>query len=152
MWTKISVEFIKRLGRDDLEDIKKPNYLELIVDKQDFAALLLKTIILQIPSGKQIPECLLSTSSIAQLDKLLNSVKAGALSCFEYILTYRKDALDVQLNKNSPILDPEYNKFFTLISTDGVKAIVQSLYQLGRSDYSNIEDGLNVRIILDLFP
>jgi len=145
MWTKISLEFIKRLGRDDYEDIKKPNHLELIVDKQDFAALLLKTIILQIPSGKQIPECLLSTSSIVQLDKLLNSVKSGALSCFEYILKFRKDALDVNLNKNSPILDPEFNKFFMLIQGDGVKAIVQSLYQLGRSEYSNIEEGLNVR-------
>jgi len=144
MWTKISLEFIKRLGRDELEDIKKPNYLELIVDKQDFAGLLLKTIILQIPSGKQIPECLLSTSSIVQLDKLLNGVKSGALACFEQILKFRKDALDVQLNPaTSPVLDLEKNKFFQLIQGDGVKAIVQSLFQLGRSDYSNIEEGLN---------
>jgi len=144
MWTKISLEFIKRLGRDELVDIKKPNYLELIVDKQDFAGLLLKAIILQIPSGKQIPECLLSTSSIAQLDKLLNAVKSGALSCFEHILKFRKDALEVQLNPaNTPVLDPERNKFFELIQGDGVKAIVQSLFQLGRSDYSNIEEGLN---------
>ena len=147
LWTVIIGEFVKRLGRNDPRDLTKPNYLDIVVDKEDLVRLLLKAMILQLPAGDQIKECMFATSDIPQLDRLLNTVKTNVLRVFESILEFRQDAIDICLNVNSAILNPEINKFYFHIANDGVKAILQSLYHLSRAGYVYIENGIKVEYL-----
>ena len=135
------------MGRNDPSDLTKPNYLDIVVDKEDLVLLLLKAMVLQIPAGEQIKECMFATSDLTQLDQLLNTLKRLVLRCFEYILEFRTDAITMALHSSSPVLHPELNRFFYHLKTDGVKAIIESLYNLSRAEYNYINQGLKVKKI-----
>lgn len=136
------LEFIKKLGRNNARDLAKGNHIEVIIDKEEIARLLLKLMVIQFPTRHQVRECLLSTANIKQIDNLLNSVKSLGLKCFVQILEFMEEAKTVK--RQTVLLDQDKNKFYQALQTDGIKAVLQSLFQLCRSDYSKIEEGVKV--------
>ena len=138
-------DFLKHLGRNDPTG-DKWNYIEVIVNRQELANLLLKILLLQVPTENQIKECLFSTSGIENLDQIINIVKNGALGCFGSVIDFVCEAVSLQLPKHSSVLNPEYNVFYALIQKSLVTAIFKSLYQYCRSSYTNVLEGLNVSV------
>jgi len=118
--------------------------MKIIIDKEDLAKLLIATFVLNIPSNQQIKDCMFATSSLVNLDQLLNTVKTNSLKCFEYILDSRLSAQkEPQQNETLlQIISPETNKFYQLVPGSVLKVLLQSFIQLSRSNYEYIEAGV----------
>ena len=140
IWVANIKSFIEILGKPVKTASKAKTYtshLSAISSCGPLAEVLANILTLQIPTEKQLPECLFSTSGITGVDQIMNSVKGSVIDCFNKTLEY-------MLNSKT-YLDPYYNKFYAFSRDAGIKGILHSVFTFCESPSISLEEIGQVR-------
>ena len=144
IWVVTIKLFIEVLGKPKKIGKKSWDESPHITTITSYAPLvnLLSTILtLQLPTQKQLNDCLFSTSGVTGVDQILNTVKANVLTCLIRTMEY------MFVGKSS--LDPQINKFYAFIREDGITGVLKSVFNYCENPLVNLEDISQVNYILN---
>ena len=135
IWVVNIKSFIEILGKPIKTSSKAKTYtshLSIISSCGPLIDVLSNILTLQVPTEKQLPECLFSTSGITGVDQILNSVKGNVIHCLNKTLEY-------MLNSRT-YLDPYHNKFYAFSRDAGIKGILHSVFTFCESPAISLEE------------
>ena len=138
IWVSTLKIFIDLLGKPTTKKSKTifTTYIQNVISQDSIVNVLATVLTLQIPTEKQLPQCLFSTSGVTGVDQALNGVKAQVIKCFNKVLEY--------VFKSKALLNQNLNKFFAFSSNMGVQGVLQSVFMLCESPTINIEEAMMV--------
>jgi len=111
---------------------KYTSHLSTVTSCGPLVEVLSNILTLQIPTEKQLQDCLFSTSGITGVDQILNGVKGSVIQCFNKSLDY--------LLSSRTYLDPDHNKFYGFSRDAGVKGILHSVLVFCESPSISLEE------------
>jgi len=113
---------IDKMGKRRKDEGKVKLYsanMQTIISYEPLVQVLSTILTLQVPSEKQLPLCLFSTSGVVGIDEILNGTKADTLTCFNKVIDFA--------NKFTFLLNTNTNKFLAFAMESGIKGVLQSL-------------------------
>lgn len=111
-------------------------HVQTITSQQPIVDILSTILTLQIPTAKQMPQCLFSTSGIDGIDQALNGIKADVIKCFNKSLEF--------IFNSKTLMNPNHNKFYAFSSSSGIQGILQSIFTFCEHPSINIEAATRV--------
>lgn len=129
---------ISRLGRKTKTKEMHFEYVQTVSGFEPVLGVLSSILMLQVPTDKQIPQCLFSTSGITGVDQALNGVKIYVLRCLNKVLRFA--------SMSKILKDVEKNKFYQFSLNTGLEGIMQSLFAFCENPNINVERALEVNI------
>ena len=134
-WVKTIQEFLKFLNQSNHQKNLTRKYLKVIVENKNLAQVLTSCFEISYNTDKQIKECFISTSGVADFDSLINVLKANVLKCFNQFLDLEVltelEARDVNLGRNS---------FFLSAHNICIPYVIKSLLLFFKTENLNIEE------------
>lgn len=128
MWLIVVHEFIKALGERKINESNV--FFKIITNHEQLVNIYVATQMIVIPTAKQINDCHFSTSGNQDIDQLIHTAKATALTSFSRVIMHS--------NEFSSILNPADNKFFAnAVLMTGF--IINSLVNFAKTDLFNNE-------------
>ena len=98
---------------------------------QDIVDILARILIIHLPTEKQLKGCVFSTTGIPAFDKPLNTAKSIVIKIFNRIIDF--------VNRTFKVLNPNLNKIYTFIKTEGIQGILQSVFILCKTEGFDLE-------------
>ena len=138
IWTETMFTFVKLLVDSDFRRKGQSGYVQQVASNDEMIEIFSKILIIQLPTDKQLKECIISTSSIEDFDNIANEVKTLVLKCINKILTF--------IIERKSILNTLQNKFYKFIKGDGIKGLLQSVFTFCKTNTFSIEEAIEVII------
>ena len=114
---------------------KKGSLLLNVTMQEGLIQVFVQILCIQIPSPKQILDCIISVSGIDDFDNICNDIKCMAMNCINIVSNFLFDV--------RPDINIQTSKFYSFLLT-GLPLVISSLVKFCKSESISLDEVLNV--------